>query len=134
MTDFSGSSPSGRRSPVVPVLHGLIVSLCIALAGVLLIASALAWTSLSEAGLPYLIYTVHAAAVLAGAGWAARKAGHRGWYYGLFTGFGYALTVTILALASAEVSLTPAALIQGAILVIIGSFGGVIGVNLARER
>lgn len=109
------------------------MSLCTALVGILIVASALSWTPLSERSLPYLTFTIHVLAVVVGALWAARMAGERGWYYGTITGLGYALTVTILALTSAEVTWSPAAFIQGVLLVVIGTFGGVIGVNLKRE-
>ncbi|MDI3257493.1 MAG: TIGR04086 family membrane protein [Kyrpidia sp.] len=132
MTDFTGSSPSPQRPSAVAILYGLIVSLCAALAGILVVASALSWTPLSERTLPYLTYTIHVISVVVGAGWSARLAGERGWYYGTVTGLGYALTVTLLALTSAEVAWSPAALIQGVLLVVIGTFGGVIGVNLRR--
>ncbi|MBE3552087.1 MAG: TIGR04086 family membrane protein [Kyrpidia tusciae] len=133
MADFSGSAPSPPRPSAVAVLYGLIVSLCTALMGILIVASAVSWTPLSERSLPYLTFTIHVLAVVAGALWAARMAGERGWYYGTITGLGYALTVTILALTSAEVTWSPAAFIQGVLLVVIGTFGGVIGVNLKRE-
>jgi putative membrane protein (TIGR04086 family) len=132
MTDLSGSSPSRQRSAVIPILYGLIVSLGVALAGIVLVATVLRWTALSERTLPYLTYTIHVISVLAGSGWAARLAGQRGWYYGMINGLGYALIVSLLALTSAEVAWTPAALIQGLLLIIIGSFGGVIGVNVKR--
>lgn len=113
-----------------PVLQGLIYAFAVAIVAVILAAMVVTWTSLPEAKLPFVMYIVNLASVLTGAFVSARRAGERGWYFGGLTGLFYSISVTILGLLLVSASFTLHNLFQIALLAVIGSLGGVVGVNM----
>lgn len=113
-----------------PVLQGLIYAFTVAIVAVVLAAMIVTWTSMPEAKLPVVTYGINLISVLTGSFMAARRAGEKGWYYGGLTGLFYTISVTILGLLLVSASFTLHNLFQIALLSVIGSLGGVIGVNV----
>ncbi len=122
-SDFSGS----------PLVLGVIVAFVVSLLCTLVMAGIYTWTTISESTLPYTAYTINAISVLFGAVFAARSAGIKGWYYGGVTAL---LFSAMLAVVGSLVDLSAAfqleTVVRIAILGLIGSFGGMVGVNLKR--
>lgn len=118
-----------------PLALGVIVAFLASLVFTLVMAGVYTWSTLSETTLPYSAYTINALSALIGALLAARAAGERGWYYG---GVSALLFSAVLAIIGSLVDFSAAfqleTIVRIAIIGLIGSFGGVIGVNFSRGR
>lgn len=123
-TEFNGS----------PLVLGVIVSFVASLICTLIMAGVYTWSNVSESTLPYTAYTINAVSALTGSIAAARGAKERGWYYG---GMSALLFSAILAIVGSLVDWSAAfqaqTFIRIALLALIGAFGGVIGISLARR-
>lgn len=118
-----------------PILKGLTVSLIFAFVCILFTSMLVTWTSMMEARLPLITYLINIMSSLIGAFVAARKAGHKGWYYGGLTALIYSVTITGIGLLVATVfSFTLYNVLQILLMTLIGGFGGMIGVNTGGRR
>ena len=126
---------SGLKSDVngSPLALGVIAAFLTSLCCTLVMSGVYTWTNIPDATLPYTAYTINAVSVLVGAVLAARRAGTRGWYYG---GVSALLFSAALAVVGSLVDLSAAfqgeTVVRICLLGLIGSFGGMIGVNLKR--
>ncbi len=111
-------------------MQGLIYAFAVAVAAVILAAMLVTWTSMPETKLPVVTYGINLISVLTGSFIAARRAGEKGWYYGGITGLFYTVFITLLGLLLVSASFTLHNLFQIALLSVIGSLGGMIGVNV----
>ncbi|WP_048600449.1 TIGR04086 family membrane protein [Rubeoparvulum massiliense] len=113
----------------MPWVIGTGFMLGIAFVGIILIATILSLTSMSEANLPYVIYTVHLLALWIGGFISGKRAQEKGWYHGGMAGLLYAILLTIIGFLafSLPFSLQHLLLWLGAFLV--SAVGGIVGVN-----
>ena len=117
-----------------PLIMGVIVAFLLSLLFTLLMSAIYTWTNISESTLPYSAYTINVIATLFGSVTAARQAGKKGWLYGGGTALTFSLLLAIIgSLIDLSASFQAQTLARILILVMIGVFGGVIGVQFRRN-
>lgn len=118
-----------------PVFYGITWALFIAVIGTLIVSFWAHFRALSDNHIVMLAYVIHCVAVLFGSVSASRAATERGWYYGGLTGLIYALIMVGIGVAIYNTfSMDASGLFRVLLMVLIGAFGGIIGVNTAREN
>jgi putative membrane protein (TIGR04086 family) len=132
METKNGSAPaSGFASP--PVVYGVVTSCVTTLVLLVMTSVVITWMSVSDAKLPYITYTINVIAVLMGGASSARKSMQRGWYYGGMVAVIYALLLVIIGTILYRGNyLTLHTILQLFIMIAIGGFAGIIGVNTKR--
>ncbi|GGE27272.1 hypothetical protein GCM10011571_31850 [Marinithermofilum abyssi] len=112
-----------------PMVGGVTLILAVVLAGSVITALLLRFSTISESTLPYFTYGINAAALLSGGWVSGRKAGRRGWLYGGLTGLVYVLLIFIIGFLAFDTAMR----VQPALLLIcatsLSALGGVFGVN-----
>ena len=117
-----------------PLILGVIMAFILSLVFTLLMSAMYTWTNISESTLPYSAYTINALSTLFGAFAAARYAGKKGWLYGGGTAFTFSLLLAIIgSLIDLSASFQAQTLARMLILILIGVFGGVIGVQFRKQ-
>jgi len=117
-----------------PLIMGVITAFLLSLLFTLLMSAIYTWTNISESTLPYSAYTINALSTLFGAITAARFAGKKGWLYGGTTALIFSLLLAIIgSLIDLSASFQAQTLARILILILIGTFGGVIGVQFRRQ-
>lgn len=122
------------KSPTIssPLLAGVIFSLIWLAAGALLLSLLLHLTSIKESNISQYTLIIHAVSALAGGFTAGKRSDHKGWYNGGMLGLLYGLIVIMISFLASDISISmQSVLLLGAVL-LAGSFGGMIGVNLKR--
>lgn len=122
------------RSTSASVITGLVYTFVLVLAGSLVTALLLAFTGLRESTLPYFTYTINVISLLIGGFVTGRRCGGRGWYYGGLTGLAYFLLILLIGFLGFDVPLSGLVLFYLFGAFILGSAGGVIGVNWTSRR
>ncbi len=113
-----------------PTLYGLAIALLWALVGTIIVGLYAHTAMPQDRTLIIATYTVHCIAIFFGSLSASRAAARRGWYYGSVTALYYVLVMLcISALAYDTFSFDPAGWLRAAILIAVGAFCGIIGVN-----
>ncbi len=116
-----------------PLIMGVIVAFLLSLLFTLLMSAIYTWTNIAETTLPYSAYTINTVSTLFGAVTAARYAGKKGWMYGGGTALIFSLLLAIIgSLIDLSASFQAATLARILILILIGVFGGVIGVQFRK--
>ncbi len=115
-----------------PILSGLLISLFVMLAGILIVSLILASTGLQEDALPLSVYMIHGMALLVGGVATGRKKGMKGWYYGGMLGLLYWALVMLIGFLSMDASFSMDVFITAGVCFIMGAIGGIIGVNTAK--
>lgn len=116
-----------------PLVLGIITAFLLSLFFTLIISALYTWTNLSESTLPYSAYTINSLSVLFGAIVAARSARKKGWLYGGGTALLFSLLLALIgSLIDFSAAFQPQTLARIIILILIGVFGGMIGVQLRR--
>jgi putative membrane protein (TIGR04086 family) len=130
-TKNGSSDSSGFTSP--PVVYGVIAS-CVTTVLLLVVSSIfVTWSSVSDAKLPFITYTINVIAVVVGAAASARKSMQRGWYYGGLSALVYTILLAIIGIVLYRSSyFTLHNFMQLFIMTFIGGFGGIIGINTKR--
>ena len=117
-----------------PIVSGLVVSVLVMLAGVLVVSLVLAWSVMPEDSLPMSVTIIHGIALLAGGLTTGRKKGMKGWYYGSLLGIIYWVMIVLIGFLSMNAPFDRDMLIAGAACFVTGAVGGIIGVNLTSKR
>lgn len=118
-----------------PVFYGITWALFVAVLGTLAVSLWAHFHALSDNHIVIFAYLVHCVAVLFGAVSSSRAANERGWYYGGLTGLIYALIMVGIGITIYNTfSMDASGLFRVLLMVLIGAFGGIIGVNTGRDR
>ncbi len=118
-----------------PLFYGITWALFVAVLGTLVVSFWAHFHALSDGSILTAAYVVHCVAVIFGAVSSSRSAAERGWYYGGLVGLIYAiLMIAIGILVYNTFSMDPSGLFRVLVMVLIGAFGGIIGVNTVRDR
>lgn len=123
---ITGAAGFRIASPVVSGLYWSGIWLAI---GAVILSIMLTGSSVDEVNLLPWVFGVHGCSSLAGGFVAARKAGRKGWYFGLANGLLYALAVLIISFLATDASWTMAVPTLLGVAAIAGAFGGMVGVN-----
>ncbi|PTM58328.1 TIGR04086 family membrane protein [Desmospora activa] len=112
-----------------PLLSGLLIVFAIVLAGSVVTALLLRFTSITESSLPYFTYGINGIALLIGGWCAGRKAKQRGLLYGGLTGVLYVIIVLLIGFLAFDTTMR----IQPVLFTIcatgLSAIGGIFGVN-----
>ena len=118
-----------------PIFYGTTWALFTAVILTLLVSFWAHFRTLSPAHIVVFAYVVHCVSVLIGSLAASRSARERGWYYGGLTGLVYAVIMVGIGIAVDNTfSMDPSGLFRVLLMVLIGAFGGIIGVNTRSDR
>jgi len=121
-------------NPVMPTLWGMLYTVLIVLAGSLVLAFLLEWTSFSETQVPLVMYVINAIALLYGGFIAGRRSPTRGWLSGAVCGLGYALLMLVIGFLAFDMPMSGKALAFLAVAVLLGALGGILGINTTRTN
>lgn len=120
---------TGKPKLNSPLLVGLVVVFTIVLAGSIVTALLLRFTSISETSLPYFTYGINGIALLIGGWCAGRKAKNRGFLYGGLTGILYVIIILLIGFLAFDTTMR----IQPVLFTIcatgLSAIGGILGVN-----
>lgn len=116
-----------------PTLSGLWYAFLWMMIGALILSLLLQGEMLEEPELALYTYLVHGIAVLFGGIVSGKRAKQRGWYQGGLTGLLYVVLLLLISFLALDTSLTLRDCILLAPGLVIGAFGGMIGVNLNRK-
>jgi putative membrane protein (TIGR04086 family) len=114
------------------MLWGIVYTIVIVLAGSLILALLLEWTTFSESQVPVVMYVINGIALLYGGFIAGRRSATRGWLSGALSGLGYALVMLIIGFLAFDMPMSTQAAAFLAIAVLLSALGGVLGINTAR--
>ncbi|SIT07132.1 TIGR04086 family membrane protein [Alicyclobacillus vulcanalis] len=121
----------GQRFDVlraIPVVYGIVWSLCIALCGTLVVFLMAHYGEWSPERITTAAYVVHCIAVMWGAIAAARQAQGHGWFHGGATGLIYAILMVAIGLVVDNTfTFDASGLFRILLMSVIGAFGGVMG-------
>jgi putative membrane protein (TIGR04086 family) len=93
------------------------------------------WLSgMQEEDLTAYTYVVHACAVCIGGLVSGKRSGHKGWYQGGLTGAFYGVIILIIGFLALDNSFSLSKLVWIAAAYVLGSFGGMFGVNMRNQR
>lgn len=123
--------PEGNGT-LSPLFAGLVYAMIVAVTATIVISLLLALTGLREQSLPLYVYMIHGIAVFAGGFICAKRAGIKGWYRGGVLGIIYGLIVTLIAYLGFSSGVNLDSLVFLIVCVIIGAFGGILGINAKR--
>ncbi|WP_290587363.1 TIGR04086 family membrane protein [Alicyclobacillus sp.] len=116
-----------------PVLYGLTWALFVAALGTLLVSLWAHFGTVSPDRTVLIAYVLHCLSILAGALAGSRAAAERGWYYGGLVGLCYAFLMILIGVVVYNTfSMDPGGLFRVLVMILIGAFGGIIGVNTVR--
>lgn len=128
---WSSVSMDSQGSPLV---LGVITAFLLSLLFTLFMSALYTWTNIPESTLPYSAYTINVSATFFGALYAARKAGKKGWLYGGGAALTFSLLLAIIgSLVDLSAAFQAQTIARILILILIGVFGGVIGVQFRRK-
>ncbi|MEN9405750.1 MAG: hypothetical protein RLZ12_34 [Bacillota bacterium] len=123
--------PFVNRCLASPTISGQIAIWLTTLITAMLTAFMMRINLLSSLYLPTCSYVINLLSLALGGFVAGRKAKERGWYYGLMQGAIYSSAIFIVSFLSNDQGLTPYFLGNGAILCLLSTVTGVLGVNTA---
>ncbi|RRJ67090.1 TIGR04086 family membrane protein [Paenibacillus oralis] len=116
-----------------PTVSGLWYAFLWMMIGALVLSLLLQGEMLEEPELALYTYLVHGIAVLFGGIVSGKRAKQKGWYKGGLTGLLYVVLLLLISFLALDTSLTLRDCILLAPGLVIGAFGGMIGVNLNRK-
>ncbi|EGK14560.1 MULTISPECIES: TIGR04086 family membrane protein [Kroppenstedtia] len=115
-----------------PLLTGIAVVLGTVLAGSLILAILLRFSTVAEADLPYFTYGINGVALVSGGWLAGRRAGYKGWLYGGMTGILYVLIVLIVGFLAFDASMRVQPFLFTVCATGLSTLGGIFGVNTRK--
>ncbi|MFO7263004.1 MAG: hypothetical protein A6D91_02070 [Bacillaceae bacterium G1] len=121
-----------EKNTFTPMLWGIVYTIAIVLAGSLIIALLLEWTTFSESQVPLIMYVINGIALLFGGFIAGRRSSTRGWLSGALSGLGYGLLMLLIGFLAFDMPLQAPAVAFLAIAALLSAFGGMLGINTAR--
>jgi putative membrane protein (TIGR04086 family) len=116
-----------------PTVAGLWYGFLWMMIGALILSLLLQGDMLEEFEMTVYTYLVHAVAVLFGGIVSGKRAKQKGWYQGALTGALYVLLLLLISFLAMDTSL---GLQEWALILpgfVLGSIGGMVGVNLVRK-
>lgn len=116
-----------------PTVAGLWYGFLWMMIGALILSLLLQGDMLEEFEMTVYTYLVHAVAVLFGGIISGKRAKQKGWYQGALTGALYVLLLLLISFLAMDTSL---GLQEWALILpgfVLGSIGGMVGVNLVRK-
>lgn len=116
-----------------PLLAGILFSIVWLAAGALLLSLLLHFTEMKESSLPTAAFLVHGMASLAGGFTAGKRSESKGWYNGSILGILYGITIILVSFLASNSSVSLHSVWLLVIALLIGAFGGMIGVNMKRK-
>ncbi|WP_047151233.1 TIGR04086 family membrane protein [Aneurinibacillus tyrosinisolvens] len=116
-----------------PIFAGTLYSLIIVFIGSLIASLLLAFTGVTEASLPKLVYIVNALALFIGGFVSGRRGQEKGWYYGGMTGIMYYVFLLLLGFLGFNSQLGMHNVYYLLLSFVISALGGIIGVNTTRK-
>ena len=123
-----------RAGGRTPLLNGLFVSIIWLAAGALLLSLLLRYSGMEETSLPALALGAHGLAALAGGFTSGKRAGRKGWYYGVALGCIYALLIAAVGFLAADAPLSADTLALFGTAAGAGTIGGMFGVGAGASR
>ncbi|MGG4146989.1 TIGR04086 family membrane protein [Paenibacillus algorifonticola] len=115
-----------------PILAGLLYAIIWLALGALLLSLLLHFGNMKESSLPAFATCIHGMSAFAGGLTSGKRSGMKGWYQGGLLGLLYGLTILLIGFLAADAGFSlHTALVLG-ITLLLGAFGGVIGVNLKK--
>ncbi|OYD09902.1 TIGR04086 family membrane protein [Paludifilum halophilum] len=116
-----------------PVLLGVAVVLGLVLAGSVITALILRFTSVPESSMPYFTSTVNGIALLTGGWMSGRRAEQRGWLYGGLTGILYVGIVFVVGFLAFDTAIRVQPVLLTLCAAGLGAIGGIFGVNTGKR-
>ncbi|NIK75942.1 putative membrane protein (TIGR04086 family) [Paenibacillus castaneae] len=116
-----------------PLLAGILFSIVWLAAGALLLSLLLHFTDMKESNLSSSAFVIHSMASLAGGYTAGKRSERKGWYNGALLGLLYGLLIILVSFLASNASLSMNSVLLLAAALLIGAFGGMIGVNMRRQ-
>jgi len=118
-----------------PTLYGLAWALFIAAIGTLIVSLWAHFGNLSDSHMVAAAYVIHCLAVICGGFTSSKCARERGWYHGALTGFIYAVLMTGIGIVVYNTfDMSAGGLFRALLMVLMGAFGGIMGVNSGNEK
>ena len=118
-----------------PVLFGLITSALISLLLIIISATAFLYSGLSQQFIPVFSKLILAVSVFLGGMIAGMKSKITGWLYGLITGILFLLLLLAINLVlGIGVSYSGYLYIVFSVCAVVGSIGGIVGINLKLKK
>lgn len=116
------------------MLYGTAWSLFLAVMGTLCVSLWIQYGKLTDTHLVLAAYVIHCIAVLFGSMASGRACRDRGWFSGGMTGLVYAILMIVIGVALYNTfTVDRSGLFRVLLMVLIGSFGGIMGCNLKRS-
>lgn len=116
-----------------PTVSGLWYAFLWMMIGALVLSLLLQGEMLEEPELALYTYLVHGIAIMFGGIVSGKRAKQKGWSQGGLTGLLYVVLLLLISFLALDTSLTLRDCILLAPGLVIGAFGGMIGVNLNRK-
>lgn len=117
-----------------PTLYGVTWGLFLAVIGILAVAFWAHFSDPSNGQMVASAYVIHCIAIFFGGILGSRAAAERGWYYGGMVGLLYAVIMVCIGLIVYDTFAIDAnGLFRILLMSLIGSFGGIIGVNTVSD-
>ncbi|HEY2492226.1 MAG TPA: TIGR04086 family membrane protein [Paenibacillus sp.] len=117
-----------------PILAGLCYAFSWMMIGAFVLSLFLWLSGMQEEDLTAYTYVVHACAVCIGGLVSGKRSGHKGWYQGGLTGAFYGVIILIIGFLALDNSFSLSKLVWIAAAYVLGSFGGMFGVNMRNQR
>ncbi|MGF7045925.1 putative membrane protein (TIGR04086 family) [Paenibacillus sp. DS2015] len=116
-----------------PTLAGLCYAFSWMMIGALILSLFLWLSGMQEKELTAYTYVVHACAVSIGGLVSGKRSGRKGWYQGGVTGTFYGVLILIIGFLALDNSLSLSQFYGIAAAFVIGSIGGMFGVNMRNH-
>lgn len=131
----TAKSPPADKTRFTGLLSGILIAYAITCISFIACALLLTYTSLSEERVPIImILTVLVSVTVAGFD-AAKKAGSKGWLWGMAAGAIYAFILICIETWVSDGFLVDSKTVSSVVLSVAGGgFGGIIGINFRKKR
>ncbi|MFC5529253.1 TIGR04086 family membrane protein [Cohnella yongneupensis] len=131
MKSITGALGFRIASPVASGLYWSSIWLAI---GAVILSIMLTGSSVDETNLLPWVFGVHGFSSFAGGFVSARRAGRKGWYFGLANGLMYTLLILIISFLATDANWTITVPTLLLITSLTGAFGGMLGVNTGSNN
>ncbi|MFD0674332.1 TIGR04086 family membrane protein [Cohnella sp. GCM10027633] len=131
MKSITGALGFRIASPVASGLYWSGIWLAI---GAVVLSILLTGSSFDEANLLPWVFGAHGFSSFAGGFASARRAGRKGWYFGLANGVLYTLLVLMISFLATDANWTAAVPSLLLVAALSGAFGGMLGVNTRQGK
>lgn len=131
MKSLTGAVGFRIASPVVSGLYWSGIWLAV---GAVVLSILLTGSSVDETNLLPWVFGAHGFSSLSGGFVSARRAGRKGWYFGLANGLLYTLLILIISFLATDANWTASVPTLLLVTSLAGAFGGMLGVNTGQNK